>query len=303
MILVDHQIHKRVKSGEIGIKNFSPDCVQPASYDLRIGKHIYSPLAEKADKPIDLTKNGGVYRLPPYGNVILMTYETLKLSSNMIGRFGLKSGFARRGLLASTGPQVDPGFKGKLIVSLLNLVPRSHILKYKETFLTIEFHTLDKIPSKTYDGPYQNREDIGPEILEDLIRLEGLNLTQLQSQFSELAQHVKQWSDLASRFDEFLKNMNSHTKAIDTLTRQLASTVQSSKSLEKSVYARKITLTQAIKEISELFKKEALLYYSDIAEKLSLDYEIVVKACEQLQKKGIIEEVPHETKKNKKTRK
>jgi dCTP deaminase len=303
MILVDRQIHEAVKSREIGIKNFSTACVQPASYDLRIGPLIYSSQTDPLDKPIDLSSNGGAYRLPPYGHAILMTYETLSLPPKIIGRFGLKSGFARRGLLASTGPQVDPGFKGKLFISLLNLFPRSQVLRYKDPFLSIEFHTLDEAPEKTYEGPYQKREDISPEILEDLIQLEGLNLSQVQSQFSELAQHVKQWSALASRFDEFLADMKEHTKAIDALTRQLPSAVRSGSPSEKEIYAREISLDEAIEEITELFSEKIQLFYSDIAEALHLDYSTVVEACRQLQKKGLIEEIPSGKQKTKKPRK
>jgi len=301
MILVDNQIREGVETGKIGIENFSYESLQPASYDLRIGPLIYTPLSETPDKPIDLSTNGGFFRLPPYGNVILMTYETLILPKNMIGRFGLKSGFARRGLFASTGPQVDPGYKGKLFISLLNLVPRSHILNYKETFLTIEFHTLEKEPDKSYEGPYQSMEDINSEILEDLVRLEGLNLAQVQSQFSELTQHIEQWSVLASRFDDFLTEMKSHTKALVDLTNRLGSSAQSAGQPKEPVYAREISLEDAVQEISELFKKNPEMYYSDIAEELCLDYGIVMEACQQLQKKGIIEEVPHGQKSAKKT--
>ena len=37
MILVDEDIKKAVKSGEIELSDFSEKCLQPASYDLRVG--------------------------------------------------------------------------------------------------------------------------------------------------------------------------------------------------------------------------------------------------------------------------
>jgi len=213
MILVDHQIREAVRSGKLRIDKFSDDCVQPASYDLRVGHLVYSPSSDRLDKPIDISANGGAHRLPPYGTAVLITFETLGLPDSMVGLFGLKSGFSRRGLHASTAPQVDPGFKGKLFVSIMNLTPVSHIIRYKDTFLSIEFHQLDQRPTKPYEGPYQGREDITPDIFEDLVRLEGLNLTQIQSQFSELSRHLQRWTALAARFDEFLSEMKKQHKS------------------------------------------------------------------------------------------
>src|SRR6266511_1819077 len=91
MILVDRQIREAVNNGHIGIENFDERFVQPASYDLRIGPLIYSPSSPHPDVPIDLSHNGGAHRIPPYGTVLLETYEILRLPTDTIGRFGLQS--------------------------------------------------------------------------------------------------------------------------------------------------------------------------------------------------------------------
>ena len=303
MVLVDHQIRNVVSRGYLGIENYEEGCLQPASYDLRVGPLVYSPSFTNPDKPVDISKNGGCHRISPYGTAMLMTYETLRLPSDMIGQFGLKSGFARRGLLASTGPQVDPGFEGKLFVSIMNLTPTSHIIAFKDTFLSIEFHTLDEKPEKVYEGPYQHRHDIGPDILEDMVRLEGMNLSQMQNQFSELSQHVKQWGSVAVKFEEFINEMRMQTAAMTQLIKQIAES-QTSEQTPMRVEARQIDVKQAQKEIIDLFRKHGTLYYSDIAEMLHLDYETVINACEQLQQEGIIEddskEAPHGKGKTKK---
>ena len=129
MILVDREIRQAVSSHELVISEFSDECVQPASYDLRIGNNVYVPTSDP-NNPLDLSANGHIYKLPPYGNAVLTTHENLELPDKMVGRIGLKSGFARRGLVASTGPQIDPGFKGKLFVSIFNLTAASHVLTF-----------------------------------------------------------------------------------------------------------------------------------------------------------------------------
>jgi dCTP deaminase len=305
MILVDHAIQDRVSNGDLQIRNFSEDCVQPASYDLRIGELIYAP--SQPDKPHNMASNGGAYRLPPYGAAILQTYEDLKLPGNVLGRIGLKSGFARKGLIASTGPQIDPGFEGKLFISLFNLTAGAHVLKYKDSFLTIEFHTLDDAPTHTYQGPYQGRYTVGPEVLESLVRLEGLTLSQMQSQFTELTKHVEKWSSFAGRFDEFLATMNAQSEVM----RDLVSLVKSHDAViargGESVTAipapiRDMTVQQAADEILVLFRKKKKLYYSDIAEQLSIDLRLVIKACALLEKRGLIEGATNVTRRAKRSR-
>jgi dCTP deaminase len=306
MILVDYLIRDRVdKGGDFEIRNFDPKSVQPASYDLRLGNLIYLPTQPHPDEPIDLADRGGAYRLPPYGAAVVTTYEDLKLPSNVLGRIGLKSSLARIGLIASTGPQIDPGFNGKLFVSLFNLTAAPHVLKYKDTFLTIEFHTLDTPPEHGYEGPYQGKYTIGPEVLKSLVHLEGFTLSQMQSQFTELAKHVEKWGAFAGRFDEFLEMMNEQNRT----TRELVSLLKSSgavgparEALEAAPPNRKLTAQQAADEILMLFRKKKKLYYSDIAEQLSIDLGTVVKACELLQKRGLIEGAGNGTPATKKPR-
>lgn len=285
MILVDHQLRVAIKEGKLGT-NFEEEFIQPASYDLRIGANVYT--SDSLDRPTDLSRNGGAHRIPPYAIAVLQTYETFDMPDDWVGRFGLKSSFARRGLFASTGPQVDPGFKGKLIISLMNQTNRSHVIGYKEEFLTIEFNKLEFRPDQTYHGPYQHREDVGPEILSDLVRLEGMDLTQMQMQFTELTQHVKEWSNLASRFDEFLKVMND----MNQLTQKVLAERRTQPIEPEVVEARDIPIEQAKREILEFFEKhpDEDVYYGDIAEELQLSYSSVIEAFEELKSDGNIEE-------------
>jgi hypothetical protein len=55
------------------------------------------------------------------------------------------------------------------------------------------------------------------------------------------------------------------------------------------VVLRAISRDQAKKEITNLFVKGETLYYSDIAEQLDLDLELVVDICSELQQSGEIE--------------
>jgi len=57
---------------------------------------------------------------------------------------------------------------------------------------------------------------------------------------------------------------------------------------ENLIVLREIPRDQAKKEIAKLFQKSGSLYYSDIAEQLRLDLELVVDLCSELEKEGQI---------------
>ena len=117
MILVDEEIKEAVNNGEIEeFTHFSEGCLQPASYDPRVGEEGFTT---SAGAVINI-KNEGELKIQPGDFALVMTHEKLKLRTNMLGRFGLRSVYARRGLLATVGPQVDPGFEGKLVIGIVN---------------------------------------------------------------------------------------------------------------------------------------------------------------------------------------
>ncbi len=143
MILVDHQIREAVLKGELKIINFDEACLGPASYGLRIGRFAYQI---RDSQRIDLAEGNGQYLIPARESVLVETYESLELSRKFVGRLGLTPRLTREGFFAQTSLQVDPGFRGYLSVSLLNLSPKAHTIRFRERFLSIEFQSLDEEP-------------------------------------------------------------------------------------------------------------------------------------------------------------
>ena len=60
---------------------------------------------------------------------------------------------------------------------------------------------------------------------------------------------------------------------------------------ERVVILREVSQEEAEKDILGLFSQEQTLYYSDIAEQLGLDLQLVVEICNELQSRGEIEVV------------
>ncbi len=80
---------------------------------------------------------------------------------------------------------------------------------------------------------------------------------------------------------------NSLLARIKSLENRLA-LVETSLPGEKIIVLREISRKDAEKEICNLFSRGETLYYSDIAEKLSLDLPTVVSICNDLQQRGEI---------------
>jgi dCTP deaminase len=190
MILVDWQIREAVESQEIGIRGFSEECVEPASYDLRVGEE---GCTSSSGGTVQVGEEGEL-RIAPGEFALVLSHEYLKLPSNFLGRFGLRSTHARRGLLAATGPQVDPGFEGKLAIGLVNFSPETIMLAYLEKFCSLELHRLNSRARHAYDGPYQKQEHLTERIVSQLpqeaMPLARMFFTQLAAYLPGLQQAV-----------------------------------------------------------------------------------------------------------------
>ncbi|OFW10607.1 MAG: dCTP deaminase [Acidobacteria bacterium RIFCSPLOWO2_12_FULL_59_11] len=207
MILTDEQIKAAVQKGELGIANFSDDCIEPASYDIRVGEFAYTSTTKAM---INLTEKGLVI-LEPGDFGVILTLEEIKMPLDMVARFGLKSSFARKGVFASTGPQIDPGFHGRLKVGLINLSPTPIPLTYKEKFCTLEFHRLPQPSSRPYSGPYQDQLELTSKDIQHMLDSKGMVYSEVLTALSTLSRDVSaltnKMSTLADRFDSFEKTL------------------------------------------------------------------------------------------------
>ncbi|MGH7949221.1 MAG: hypothetical protein ACREQF_08365, partial [Candidatus Binataceae bacterium] len=129
--------------------------------------------------------------------------ERLQLTTLYAARLGLRSKYVRKGLLASMGLQVDPGFSGELNVTLVNLTPQAISLPYKDQFLSAEFHKLETPSTHPYGGPYQGQKGLGPEEIAAITEGQGIafseiitTLRSLSLNVASLSSHVRimEWS-------------------------------------------------------------------------------------------------------------
>ena len=158
MVLSDQTIRRLAEDGMI--RGFHEEGLQPASYDMRLFPTILvSPTRYESGHMVELTQEtDNMYALDTGRFVGVLTEESLSMPLDVSARFGLRSEFTRRGLVAFGGIQVDPGFKGRLAISLFNAGPEPIEMHAGRRMFTVEFQRLDAPAAASYAGEFQGLE-------------------------------------------------------------------------------------------------------------------------------------------------
>ena len=186
MLMSDEQIRAAVQANEIILDPFDPTRVEPASYDLRVGNFAFtSSLKEKLN-----FSQKGVLIIEPGEFAVVESRERVQLNRSFAGQLGLRSEYARQGLLLLSGPQIDPGFRGVLVVRLVNLAPKPIALAYEAPFATAQFFRLSRPAAEPYGGPQQGQTGITSKDIQELAQTEGMTLGQVVKTLTALAKDV-----------------------------------------------------------------------------------------------------------------
>lgn len=154
MGMVPERIIKSLIEGGTLLKNANINNVNGASYDLSLGNQYW-----QNGKKHKLDEDNGFIQLKRGDFVIVSSKEIAELPNDIAARFDLTVGLFCQGVILSNGPQVDPGFRGRLICSLFNLSNSTVELKRDQHYSTLEFIKLSE-PTIAYHGNYQGKEDI-----------------------------------------------------------------------------------------------------------------------------------------------
>jgi len=158
--IVDHQI--RQLSRDMGlIEPFSPELVNPASYDVTLGDTALVENDHGTFTEIDIANE--TFWIPPGGFVLAHTEQYVRIPSNLECVFQLKSSRGREGYGHQLAAYVDPGFQGRVTLELHNSrrfvdLPLSKGLRIGQ----LRFMKLDAIPMRSYavTGRYQGAKGV-----------------------------------------------------------------------------------------------------------------------------------------------
>lgn len=290
MVLARDELRGLIESEHIKIGNFDARYLEPATYDMRLGNEIFQVSSDSAGRR-DL-ETSRILIIGASEFALVGTYETLELPNDVVGHFGLKSSLSRRGLYASIGTQIDPGFRGRLFVSLFNLTPAPIPIEYMDTFLTVEFSRLEHPPATGYVGPNQGKYHLGAEDIGPFLNVQVPSLGKIHHEFGEITRNLRAVVGLVDKFDLLLAElrrqgdqMNRHIQAVESLAQGAVRVAADLAPVE----ARQIDFEQVVQEVLTLFRERRRLFYSDIAQALQLGVGTVMDACAELERRGLIE--------------
>ena len=122
--------------------NFDPSRLKTASYEMRLLGKLYDWRATNDGRlqqrcreicdgdRVEFSRNSITY---------LWMKEKLLLPEYIAARFNLHIRYVHRGILLGTGPLVDPGFCGSLLIPLHNLTDNDYEVKGGDGIIWVEF--------------------------------------------------------------------------------------------------------------------------------------------------------------------
>jgi len=187
-VLTDGEIKRNMEAGEFSLEPFDTGSLQPASYDLRVGETAFT---SSSREKVNLAQRG-VLIVEPGEFVVVEALERVKFGRSIAAQLGLRSEYARRGLLMLSGPQIDPGFEGALVVRLINLAPTSVALPFKAPFMTAQIFKLSEPVAQPYEGPRQGQAGITNQDIQELTQTEALTLGGVVKTLGALAADMRE---------------------------------------------------------------------------------------------------------------
>ncbi len=203
-LLTDKEILEAIKSGFIEIEPFDEnESLQGSSYDMRLGNKAIVSKVMTLDELKSGVESGEAKELnlqterslsvPAGAFALAITLETIRLSANYAGHIGLRTYYARKGLMILSGIQIDPGWNGHLVLGLANLSPRTITIDHMDQICTIEIHKLTSNANRPYSGPYMNDQRQGkiPTADKDYLRtIETMSSAELTRALLSVSQNL-----------------------------------------------------------------------------------------------------------------
>jgi deoxycytidine triphosphate deaminase len=152
--LVPQEIIKLMIKSDMLLENADLLNATGSAFDLTLDDEYYH---NGAIKHLD-TINSFII-MEPGDYALVGSSEIANLPRDIAGKFGLSVGLFMQGIILSNGPQIDPGFRGRLYCLLFNTSSQQFQLKRGQHYATIEFIKLLE-PTFPYRGKYQGCETL-----------------------------------------------------------------------------------------------------------------------------------------------
>ncbi len=179
MILSDKTIASLLEQKTLVIDPITPDSIQPASIDCRLGSHylIIDDLQpnngflsfDEEIKYREVQQNDII--MPPKSFLLATTIEYIEIPNGYSAFVEGRSSIGRMGLFIQNAGWVDSGFKGRITLELYNANSLPIKLISGRRICQLVLCQMDGPADKPYAGKYQNQQQaIGSRIFKDSIQ-------------------------------------------------------------------------------------------------------------------------------------
>ena len=151
------------------VTTFDKSRLKSAAYTMKFLGTIYSWESEgdTLKETEELICPGKTYMLPKNSITYFFTQEEFLLPEYIAARINFRIPFVHKGMLLGTGPLVDAGFQGSLLIPLHNLTSNDYSIRGGDSVIWAEFTKLS--PHKYWRKDYWNDRSTRPgELVEFL---------------------------------------------------------------------------------------------------------------------------------------
>jgi deoxycytidine triphosphate deaminase len=204
-VLTNDEIKHCVEKFKL-IDPFDEQLLKPARYKLTLGED-YAMGGERRKLYNEPGKD--TLTIQPFQVAIVSTRETLNMPRFLIARWNLDIHLVYEGLLWVGGPQVDPGYCGRLFCPLYNLSNKPVTLRFGQVIATIDFiKTTPFKRGKSIEYPYPPKR----QTLDDYnTRLESALFVEVKQKIDNMEQEVKEQrqriENIEDRVGRYLSNV------------------------------------------------------------------------------------------------
>jgi dCTP deaminase len=156
--LNDEDIEALAQVQHLITSEFSADCIRQACYELRASDTFWDLTLADEDKRV--VQDDG-FLLGPKRPVVCITKESIRLPPDVLGRVLTKGQLFSIGILP-VNTYADPGFEGRLGITLWNASNRYVVIKPDQRIAKIEFERLPKAVARPYAGQHGYETEIWP---------------------------------------------------------------------------------------------------------------------------------------------
>lgn len=220
-LMSDTQMRAALERGDI-VLDPAPTDIKAASIDLRMGPEAFLGTSVEVTN----METQRLVTIPPGELALVSVLERIEVGARFAAQIGLRSSLARRGLALLAGPQVDPGFRGRLHVACVNLSPIEISIAYKEPLVTVMFHDLGEAVARPYgtsaEDSYQEQDQITGLEIDDIRQHRGYTLSEVVREMATLSANV---GELKTSVDGYIRHSDAVLRRTDVYLGTFAASI------------------------------------------------------------------------------